>query len=254
MSEHLLFSEALQEGLRHVTLGLGRPPVVGAGRPGYRRAPEGVSAVLFAMLVSLGGPPQEREALQAAQAGDAAAFAALHRRLARPMGAVAARYLRDPEAIAEVLQDVWEAVIRGQAAFEGRSKLSTWVFSIVANKARTRATRDQRWTPLSALELELAGPDSLADAFRADGHWLVPPAPWTRRADELLADHHAITALRGFLEALPAAQRAAVTLRDVEGEDPATICALLGVSDGNLRVLLHRGRLRLRAQLEEWAR
>ena len=64
----------------------------------------------------------------------------------------------------------------------------------------------------------------------------------------------AITALRGFLEALPAAQRAAVTLRDVEGEDPATICALLGVSDGNLRVLLHRGRLRLRAQLEEWAR
>jgi RNA polymerase sigma-70 factor (ECF subfamily) len=210
--------------------------------------------VLFAMLASLGGPPEERETLARAQAGDAAAFAALHRRLHRPMGVVAARYLRDPEAVAEIVQDTWEAVIRGQAAFEGRSKLSTWVFSIVANKARTRATRDQRWTPLSAVEPELAGPDSLADSFRADGHWLVAPAPWTRRADELLAERGAITALRGFLEALPAAQRAAVTLRDVEGEEPAAICALLGVSDGNLRVLLHRGRLRLRAQLEEWAR
>lgn len=210
--------------------------------------------MLFAMLATLSGPPPEQEELLRAQAGDAAAFAALHRRLARPMAAVAARYLRDPEAIAEVVQDSWEAVIRGQANFEGRSKLSTWVLSIVANKARTRATRDQRWTPLSALEPELSGPDSLADRFHADGHWLVPPAPWTRRADALLAERGAITALRGHLEALPPAQRAAVTLRDVEGEDPATICALLGVSDGNLRVLLHRGRLRLRAQLEEWAR
>ena len=191
------------------------------------------------------------EALHRACQGDIAAFRALHARFHRPMRAVDGRYLRDTESCAEVVQDSWEAILRGAERFEGRSRLSTWVFAIVSNKARTRAQRDARSAPISALD-ELDAPDELMDRFQADGHWMTPPTPWGRRADEVVRERRAVLALLAHLDTLPEAQRAAVTLRDVEGEDPATICELLGVNDAHLRVLLHRGRCRLRAHLEEW--
>ncbi|MNL78527.1 RNA polymerase sigma factor [compost metagenome] len=52
------------------------------------------------------------------------------------------------------------------------------------------------------------------------------------------------------LETLPANQRAVVTLRDLEGLSPEEACAILEVSEANHRILLHRGRSRIRAALE----
>jgi RNA polymerase sigma-70 factor (ECF subfamily) len=55
----------------------------------------------------------------------------------------------------------------------------------------------------------------------------------------------------GAIEQLPARQRAVVSLRDIEGWSPEEVCALLELSEGNQRVLLHRGRARVRAALED---
>ena len=52
------------------------------------------------------------------------------------------------------------------------------------------------------------------------------------------------------IEGLPPAQRAVISLRDVEGWSSDEVCEALGVSEGNQRVLLHRARSKVRAALE----
>jgi RNA polymerase sigma-70 factor (ECF subfamily) len=54
------------------------------------------------------------------------------------------------------------------------------------------------------------------------------------------------------LAQLPARHRAVVVLRDVDGLSAEEVCEALGVSKGNERVLLHRGRARLRQLLEDY--
>ncbi len=56
----------------------------------------------------------------------------------------------------EVAQEAWLGVIKGIDKFEGRSSLSTWIFRIVANIARTRGERERRTLPTMNLMEELA--------------------------------------------------------------------------------------------------
>jgi RNA polymerase sigma-70 factor (ECF subfamily) len=187
------------------------------------------------------------EVLARATAGDAEAFLLMYRRFHGPMSALAARWLGDDEGASEVVQESWEAIIKGLVRFEGRSKLSTWIFAIVVNKARERRRKDGRATPFSAL----GEPDEDHEArFSAAGAWIHPPAPWTRGADAIVADRQAMAHIARLLAELPATQRAVVTLRDVEGLDAAEVCNLLQITESNQRVLLHRGRIKLRAWLE----
>jgi RNA polymerase sigma-70 factor, ECF subfamily len=186
------------------------------------------------------------DTLARAVAGDAEAFLALYRRFNAPMTALASRWVGDDGA-SEVVQESWEAIVRGLSKFEGRSKLSTWVFAIVVNKARERRRREGRATPFSAL----GEPDEAHEArFSSEGKWIHPPAPWTRRADAIASDREAMLKLARALHELPENLRTVVTLRDVEGLDAAEVCNLLEISESNQRVLLHRGRVRLRAMLE----
>lgn len=152
----------------------------------------------------------------------------------------------------EVAQETWLAVLQGLDRFEGRSSLKTWIFSILANRARTRAVRDRRIVFLS----EIGGEDSVEPAvdparFRPSGAWDQPPRPWDvaspegRAASAQLLEH-----VRRAIEALPEAQRAVVLLRDVEECTAEEACNILGLSETNQRVLLHRGRSRVRKALE----
>lgn len=86
--------------------------------------------------------------------------------------------------------------------------------------------------------------------FDRDGRWADPPTPWGDVDDRLDAAAMAERLRRG-IEDLPAGQRQVVTLRDVEGLSSDEVCEVLGITDGNQRVLLHRGRSKLRRLLEE---
>jgi RNA polymerase sigma-70 factor, ECF subfamily len=162
------------------------------------------------------------------------------------------------DAVAEeVVQDTWLAIVAGIDRFEGRSSLQTWMFSILTNKAKTRGVRERRTTPLSCLGGgEPDEPAIDADRFQSDddawpGHWATPPRPWQRPERRLLS-LEARGHLKAALDELPERQRLVVTLRDVEGFDADEVCELLDVSPENQRVLLHRGRSRLRAALETY--
>jgi RNA polymerase sigma-70 factor (ECF subfamily) len=137
----------------------------------------------------------------------------------------------------EVTQDTWLAVLRGVDRFEGRSSFKTWLFHILLNRARSAARREQR-----------AGQpaDTIDERFSKDGGWTTPPEPWADRADDRVAAAQLAERVLELLPRLPEAQREVVMLRDVEGCDSFEVSAVLGITAGNQRVLLHRGRAKLR--------
>jgi RNA polymerase sigma-70 factor (ECF subfamily) len=183
------------------------------------------------------------------RAGDQAAFADVVRRWSPPMLRVARAYVRTHASAEEVVQEAWLGVVRGLDGFEGRAELRTWVFRILVNTARRRGRTDSR------MNAELGGPTVDPDRFRDDddpypGHWRsdAAPADWGPEPVVLAAEFRAL--LEKALAELPERQRAVVELRDVHGFDREEVCRLLDLTEANQRVLLHRGRARLRGVLE----
>jgi RNA polymerase sigma-70 factor (ECF subfamily) len=155
------------------------------------------------------------------------------------------------EAVAEeVVQDTWLAVVRGLHAFEGRSSLRTWIFSILVNRARTRAVREARSVPFSTLATEAEGPTVDPFRFGADDMWAAPPRRLATDPEERLLAQELRGELLAAVGALPDGQRAVIALRDLAGLRSEEVCELLDLTPGNQRVLLHRARARVRTALE----
>ena len=196
--------------------------------------------------------------LDALRAGDEEAFAALVTRYHANLRRVARAYVSTDAVADEVVQETWLAVIAGLDRFEGRSSLKTWLFQILTNKAKTRGVRERRSVPFASLGPgdEAAEPSVSPDRFQGPGdawpgHWATPPRPWEdpeRRLQSLEARER----LREAIGNLPEVQQAVLTLRDVEGLEAEEVCDLLDLSAGNQRVILHRARARVRAELERW--
>lgn len=191
----------------------------------------------------------------ALRAGDERAFLALVERHQRGMVRVASLYVKSAATAEEVVQEAWIGVLRGLDGFEGRSSLKSWIFGIVVNCARARAVRDGRMVPLSSLlaEAEDDGPSVAAERFLGDGqrwagHWAEPPSPWP---DTWVESREMVALVQEAMAALPEAQRTVMSLRDVDGWDSSEVCELLGISEGNQRVLLHRARSKVRGSLEQ---
>jgi RNA polymerase sigma-70 factor (ECF subfamily) len=203
---------------------------------------------------------EERELLEALRRGDEAAFVRLVETLHGSMLRLAMVHVGDRAVAEEVVQEAWLGVLQQLDRFEGRSSLKTWVLRIVSNRAKTRAVRERRTVPFSALaggDLEADEPAVDPDRFlpaghRWAGHWASPPASWREVPEELLLSQETMAEVERAVATLPAAQRTVLVLRDVEGLSAAEACQLLGLTEGNQRVLLHRGRSKVRATLERY--
>jgi RNA polymerase sigma-70 factor (ECF subfamily) len=187
----------------------------------------------------------DAELLGRLRAGDEQAFVVLVRRHHAAMLRLAACYVPSMEVAEEVVQDTWLGALRGIAGFEGRSSVRTWLFRILVNRARTAGRRERRSVAVGDFE-----PAVDPSRFDATGHWAVPPEHWVEEADDRLDAAKLAGRLRSAIDALPARQREVVTLRDVEGLSGEEVCSVLDISEANQRVLLHRGRSRLRQVLE----
>jgi RNA polymerase sigma-70 factor (ECF subfamily) len=88
--------------------------------------------------------------------------------------------------------------------------------------------------------------------FTERGFWTTKPARWHVETPERLLDRQQVrAAIDAEIAELPTAQRAVLTLRDLEGWDSQEVCNALEISESNQRVLLHRARSRVRAGLEK---
>jgi len=113
-------------------------------------------------------------------AGDRSAFEQIYRKHNASLIRVATGIVRSRATAEEVAQDTWIAVLRNVGGFEGRSSLAGWIYSILINKARTRARRDGRSVSFD----EDGEDDNLAAAFDGRGRWKDIPDLWEELTPE----------------------------------------------------------------------
>lgn len=179
--------------------------------------------------------------VSALRARDEDAYLTLVHRYTPLMLRVARGHVDSRAAAEDVVQDTWVAVLRNIDGFEARSSFKTWLMRIVVNTARSRRVRDRRTVCAGALPEELGG---WTETRRPEQRPPVAPDP----------ERHALGSetwqtVESALRTLPARQRTVVELRDVAGWTADEVCHALGISAGNQRLLLHRGRVRLRELL-----
>jgi RNA polymerase sigma-70 factor, ECF subfamily len=175
------------------------------------------------------------------RAGDEAAFVELVRRHHDRLLRIAATLTPSRAVAEEAVQDTWVGVVRGIDRFEGRSSVKTWLVRILVNRARTAGAREARTVPVDP-----GGPAVPFDRFGVTGAWATPPQAWAEEVDDRIDAEKLAHRVKECLHELPDPQRQVLVLRDVEGLTPTEVCELLGLSDGNQRVLLHRARARMR--------
>jgi RNA polymerase sigma-70 factor, ECF subfamily len=216
----------------------------------YRLLPEGGWLPGTSPLSATSGRSlvfDEGEVLRRLRAGDEEAFAALVERHHAAMIRLALSFVRSHAVAEEVVQDTWLGFLRGLDRFEGRSSLQTWLYSILVNRARTTGARERRSTPV-------ADEGWIEEAwFRADGGWATPPAHWADDVDDRLSAPELTARIGELIGRLPDGPRQVITLRDIEGLSSTDVCQVLGITEGNQRVLLHRARSRIRRVLADEA-
>ena len=195
--------------------------------------------------------------VRALRARDEAAFTQLMRMYHASLLRVAQIYVASRAVAEEVVQETWLAVLNGIDRFEGRSSLKTWIFRILTNTAKTRAEREGRTIPFSALHDPARVPEAAVDPDRFldeehprwPGHWASRPRAWP---EERLLAAETRGVIERAIERLPASQRAVITMRDVQGWSSEEVRNALQISETNQRVLLHRARSKVRQALEEY--
>lgn len=203
-------------------------------------------------------PDDDAALLARLRAGDAEAFAGVVRAWSPQMLRFARGFVATDASAQEVVQETWLGVIRGLPRFEGRSQLRTWVYSILANQARRRGVTDHRSVPLSSLAArDEDGPVVDPDRFLPAGDpwagaWRDERAPAAWGPEARLLSGEVVALLREALETLPPRQREVLVLRDVQGYSADEVAEQLGLATGNVRVLLHRARTKVRERLEAY--
>jgi RNA polymerase sigma-70 factor (ECF subfamily) len=188
------------------------------------------------------------------RAGDEQAFASLVDGWAGWMLRLAREHVPTASAAEEVVQETWLAVLNGLDGFRGEASLRTWVYRILLNQAKRRGIRDRRTVPFASLAPDEDGPTVDPERFqgagdRYPGGWRSFPEEWP---EEVALTQEVRDVVVVALATLPPRQKVVVALRDLDGHSADEVCELLGISAGNQRVLLHRGRAVVRAHLEQY--
>ena len=198
--------------------------------------------------------------VEALRSGNESAFVSLIDSYHTSMLRLAMIFVPSQAVAEEVVQETWMGMLQGLDRFEGRSSLKTWIFRILTNRAKTRAQREGRSVPFSSLSeftSELHEPAVEPERFNGPdqqwpGHWVSFPRSWDEIPEERIISQETMTRIQEAIDILPPRQREVITLRDIEGCSSDEACNLLGVSEVNQRVLLHRARSRVRRALERY--
>ncbi len=196
------------------------------------------------------------------RAGDEAAFREIVREYGGRLARLARSFSRNDAVIEEAVQETWLAVIRGIHGFEGRAPLRTWIFGILANQARRLAVREHRHAQTALGGNLAAGSGSASETgderetgMGGNGMWVESPVPWgLENPESAMLTRETLQVIEAALADLPEAQRQVLLLRDVEGLGSEEVCNVLELSDTNQRVLLHRGRARVRRALDRYVK
>ena len=190
-------------------------------------------------------------------AGDETAFMMLVGQHQPAMLRLAQMYVSSRAVAEEVVQEAWIGILKGLSAFEGRASLRTWMYKIVTNVAKTRGVREGRSLPFSALAagthddpVDPSWFQGAEDPF--PGGWKTFPDDWRGIPEDRLLGRETLDHISRALDGMPSMQAEVVRLRDVLGWSSDEVCNALDLTETNQRVLLHRGRSRIRRDLDAY--
>jgi RNA polymerase sigma-70 factor, ECF subfamily len=166
--------------------------------------------------------------LDAARRGEPGAFEELVERTHRRVYTLAYRLVGDRHEAEDVAQEAYLRAYRSLRGFRGDARFETWLFRITANAAMSHLRRRGRFGDLLAED---------------DERLVGEPSP--RDSDEVVERDEVERALA----ILPAGQRAVVLLKDVYGFSCHEIGEQIGISEGAVKVRLHRARHRLKEEV-----
>lgn len=201
----------------------------------------------------MGSTMDDKDLFKRLERGDEQAFRELFRRHHPHLVRLARTFVASRAIAEEVAQDTWLAVLAGIGSFGQRSSLKSWIYAILVNKARTRAVRDRRTISFSDTVYEGESDEPAVDPtrFGAWGYWADPPRLWhDLNPERVVAGQQLWAHAMHAIEGLPASQRAVIIMRDVEGHSSEETCNILGLTEANQRVLLHRARSKIRQIVE----
>jgi RNA polymerase sigma-70 factor (ECF subfamily) len=179
----------------------------------------------------------------AAKKGDPRAFAALIKRYEETVFRFAFKICRDRAKAEEVLQDTFISVFKKISSFDGKSKFSTWLYTVVTNnclmKRRRRRIQDLE-DPLEILD---------HPPTTADGHFSRQIESWPSTPSEIVLDKELRHVLDQAIQRLPEEYRVVFVLRDVEGRSNEETAGILSISVEATKSRLRRARAFLRNEL-----
>lgn len=160
--------------------------------------------------------------------------------------------LRDATRAEDAVQETFLAALKGGKSFAGKSAEKSWLTGILKNKIYDhfrKASRETSFTDLQFYDAEEG--DRFVHEGLGQGGWIseLGPKDWGN-AGESLDDELFWKTYRDCAGKLPEKVAAVFNLREVDGVASKEICAMLGISESNLWVMLHRARMALRRCLE----
>ena len=178
----------------------------------------------------------ERDMIERASRGDAAAFNRLMEQHERRMYAVALRMCGNREDAQDCLQEAMLRVYRAIGGFKGQSSFSIWVYRITMNTCLDELRRKKNRQSTSL--------DSLLDMG------------WSPSDDTNAPEKQAIRSelrrnLNRAIQELPEEMRSAVVLRDIQGFSYEEIAHMLEINVGTIKSRISRGREKLREKMKE---
>ena len=188
-------------------------------------------------------PSQDAELLKALREGREEAFETLVRLHSGRMLSVCRRILRSDEEAKDAVQEAFISAFRGLATFEGTSLLGTWLHRIAVNASLMRL-RSRKRRPEESIE-------ELLPAFKDDGHARIEPRDFSPSALQLVESRETREFVRSCIDRLPDMYRVVLLLRDIEEMDTSEAAEVLGVTEGVVKVRLHRARHALRRLLAD---
>ncbi len=154
-------------------------------------------------------------------------------------------HMRESSLAEDAVQETMIAALANRDGFEGRSKLRTWLTSILKNKIVDMVRKRERGLPADALSLG-EDPGDPGAGFNAKGRWVDPPADWGI-PDSALESGQFWRVFQKCCERMPRRHALVFSMREVMDLSAEEICKKLDISKSNLHVILFRARLSLRS-------
>jgi len=190
-------------------------------------------------LAQLANVPDE-ELVKRVLEGDTALYEIIMRRHNQLLYRVVRSILPNDDEAEDVMQDAYVRAYEHLDQFTGRAQFRTWLTRIAIHEALARVRRSMRFSPLSARK-------------KFDGDPMDILVASDRTPEEQAADSELRNLLERAIAQLPESYRSVLVLRDVQEMSIDEVAAILDLSEGTVKVRLHRARRALRKMIYDRA-